>query len=386
MEQYDQGYGCILYRTTVPAGPEAVLDADSVHDIGQVFVDGKRVGTMDRRSRKFSVSLPRRNASATLDVLVEAMGRVNFGAEVHDRKGLNAPVKISNGKDQAVELASWEVYTLPLDDAMRGRLNFGSPSLGEPAFWRASVKVDEPQDTFLDMRSWSKGFVWVNGHNLGRFWNIGPQQTMYLPGPWLKRGENEIVILDLFGPEKPFVSGLEEPILNQLHPELDFGRAKRPEASLQLGLAEPVLTGAFTAGTAMQELKFAHPVQGRYFCLESLNAHDGKPYAAVAELELLDASGNPLSHEGWTVAYVDSEEREREDGSAENAIDGQTANFWHTQWGSASPGYPHRLVLDLGQSRSLSGFRYTPRQGGTEVGGRIKDFRVYVGNDLVKPK
>jgi beta-galactosidase len=386
MEQYDQGYGCILYRTTVPAGPEAVLDADSVHDIGQVFVDGKRVGTMDRRSRKFSVSLPRRNAPATLDVLVEAMGRVNFGAEVHDRKGLNPPVKISNGKDQAVELASWEVYTLPLDDAMRGRLNFGSSSLGEPAFWRASVKVDEPQDTFLDMRSWSKGFVWVNGHNLGRFWNIGPQQTMYLPGPWLKHGENEIVILDLFGPEKPVVSGLEGPILNQLRPELDFGRAKRPEASLQLGLVEPVLTGAFAGGTAMQELKFAHPVQGRYFCLEPLNAHDGKPYAAVAELELLDASGNPLSHEGWTVAYVDSEEREREDGSAENAIDGQTANFWHTQWGSASPGYPHRLVLDLGQSRSLSGFRYTPRQGGTEVGGRIKDFRVYVGNDLVKPK
>ncbi len=314
------------------------------------------------------------------------MGRVNFGAEVHDRKGLNPPVKLRNGNDPVVELANWEVYTLPLDDAMRGRLNFSSPRLGEPAFWRVMVKVDEPQDTFLDMRTWSKGFVWVNGHNLGRFWNIGPQQTMYLPGPWLKRGENEIVILDLFGPEKPVVSGLEEPILNQLRPGLDFGRAKRPEASLQLDSAEPVLTGAFATGAALQELQFAHPVEGRYFCLESLNAHDGKPYAAVSELELLDASGNPLSHEGWTIAYVDSEEREREDGSAENAIDGQTANFWHTQWGSASPGHPHRLVLDLGQSRTLSGFRYTPRQGDTEVGGRIKDFRVYVGDHVVSPK
>ena len=96
-----------------------------------------------------------------------------------------------------------------------------------------------------------------------------------------------------------------------------------------------MLTGAFATGPALQELKFAHPVQGRYFCLESLNAHDGKPYAAVAELELLDAvSGNPLSHEGWTIkAYVDSEEREREDGKAENAIDGQTANFWHAAMG-----------------------------------------------------
>ena len=68
------------------------------------------------------------------------------------------------------------------------------------------------------MRTWSKGFVWVNGHNLGRFWNIGPQQTMYLPGPWLKRGENEVLILDLFGPEKPLIAGLEQPILNQLRP------------------------------------------------------------------------------------------------------------------------------------------------------------------------
>jgi beta-galactosidase len=386
MEQYDQGYGCILYRTTVPAGAEAVLEAPAVHDIGQVFLDGKRIGIMDRRSRKFSVRLPRREAPAKLDVLVEAMGRVNFGAEVHDRKGLEAPVKIRSGEEEAKELVNWEVYTLPLDEAMRGGLSYAAPKLDEPAFWRVSVNIDEPQDTFLDMRMWSKGFVWVNGHNLGRFWNIGPQQTMYLPGPWLKHGENEIVILDLLGPQKPVVAGLEEPILNQLRPERDFGRAKRAEVTLALDSEKTVLAGAFAPGAAMQELKFAHPVTGRYFCLESLNAHDGKPYAAAAELELLDDSGSPLSHESWTVAYVDSEERDREDGTAENAIDGQTANFWHTQWGSASPSHPHQLVLDLGVSRSLSGFRYVPRQGDGEVGGRIKDFRVYVGDDLVKPK
>ena len=355
MEQYDQGYGCILYRTTLPAGPEAMLEARAVHDIGQVFVDGKRIGIMDRRSSKFGVRLPQRETPQTLDVLVEAMGRVNFGAEVHDRKGLHEPVKLQPANGQAVELTNWQVFTLPLDDAVRAGLRFGPPKLREPAFWRASLRVNEPHDTFLDMRTWSKGFVWVNGHNLGRFWNIGPQQTMYLPGPWLKRGENEVLILDLFGPEKPLIAGLEQPILNQFRPELDFARAKRPEVTLHLDAAEPVL--------------------------------DGKPYAAVAELELLDASGNPLSHEGWTIGYVDSEEREREDGSAENAIDGQTANFWHTQWGSASPGHPHRLVLDLGQSRSIGGFRYVPRQGGAEVGGRIKDYRVYIGDNLIlRPK
>ena len=386
MEQYDQGYGCILYRTTVPAGPEATLEANAVHDIAQVLVDGHRIGMMDRRSSKYSVHLPQRQAPVTLDLLVEAMGRVNFGAEVHDRKGLHEPVTLHPAHAPAITLSNWEVFPLPLDDTMRAGLKFGSAQPNTPAFWRATVNVNEPHDTFLDLRSWSKGFVWVNGHNLGRFWNIGPQQTMYLPGPWLKPGQNEILVLDLFGPQKAVVAGLEQPILNQLRPELDFARAKRAEAVLKLDGLEPALQGVFAAGTALQEIKLPHPVHGRFFCLESLNAHDGKPYAAVAELELLDDAGKPLSHEGWTIAYVDSEEREREDGSAENAIDGQVANFWHTQWGSASPPYPHRLVIDLGQSRSIGAFRYVPRQGGPDVGGRIKDYRVYIGDNLIRKK
>ncbi len=384
MEEYDQGYGCIWYRTTLPAGPKGTLEAEAVHDLGQVFLDGKRIGIMDRRSSKFRVEVPARSAAATLDLLVEAMGRVNFGVEVHDRKGLHGPVKLRPAEGPPVELTGWQVFKLPLDEKMRSGLRYGAPKGKEPAFWRASLNVEEPRDTFLDLRTWGKGFVWVNGHNLGRFWNIGPQQTMYLPGPWLKRGQNEVVILDLLGLEKPIIAGLEQPILNELRPELDFARSRRPAVSLQLGSVAPVQTGVFPPGNAAQEVKFAHPVAGRYFCLESLSAQDGKPYAAVAELDLLDASGAPLSHEGWTIAYVDSEEREREDGSAENAINGQTADFWHTQWGAASPSHPHQLVLDLGQSRSLSGFRYVPRQGNANVGGRIREYRVYVGDNLVR--
>lgn len=386
MEQYDQGYGCILYRTTIPAGPPATLEAAGVHDIGQVFLEGRRLGFMDRRSRKFSLKLPARSAPARLDLLVEAMGRVNFGAEVHDRKGLQAPVTVRPAAGQAVELTGWKVFRLPLDDKMRSGLRFEAPQTNSPAFWRTAIQVDKPGDTFLDLRGWGKGFVWVNGHNLGRFWDIGPQQTMYLPGPWLKAGENQIVVLDLLGPRNAVMAGLAQPILNQLRPELDFGRAQRPSVELQLGSATPVWTGTFAPGTAMQEVRFDRPVSGRYFCLESLNAQDGKPYAAVAELDLLDESGQPLSHEGWTIAYVDSEEREREDGTAENAIDGQTANFWHTQWGSASPNHPHQLVIDLGRSRRIAGFRYTPRQGAGNVGGRIKDYRIFVGQDLVRAK
>jgi beta-galactosidase len=258
-----------------------------------------------------------------------------------------------------------------------------SPKVAGPAFWRAKVQIPEPGDTFLDLSSWSKGVVWVNGHCLGRFWNIGPTQTAYLPGPWLKAGSNEIVVLDLFAPENPSIAGVAKPVLDQLRPQLDFARSQRREVKLTLN--QPLREGEFAVGTQMQEIRFTQPTLGRYFCLESINAFDGKPFAAVAELDLLDDKGQPLSHQGWTIAYVDSEERAAEDGTAENAIDGQTANFWHTEWNAQQPSHPHRLVLDLGQSQSVGGFRYVPRQGSGDVGGRIKGFRIYLGDGLVQP-
>jgi beta-galactosidase len=379
MEQYDQGHGCILYRTTLPAGAAGTLEATAVHDFGFVYLDGERVGVLDRRNRHFKINLPARDKPAQLDILVEAMGRVNFGAEAHDRKGIIAPVRFAGS-----ELNGWQIYLFPLDEKMLASARYG-PKLSAPALFRGTFTINQPGDTFLDMRSWGKGVVWVNGHCLGRFWNIGPTQTMYMPGCWLKQGGNEIVVLDLLGPTRPVIAGLEEPILNELHPELEFARARRPPVKLALDGVEPVKTGSFAEGAQIQEIHFDNPARGRYFCIESLSAHDGKPFAAIAELDLLDEPGKPLSHEGWTIAYVDSEERDREDGSAENAIDGQTNNFWHTQWGTAQPDHPHRLILDLGQTRSLTGVRYVPRPGGGNVGGRIKEYRMYVGDSLVRP-
>lgn len=158
----------------------------------------------------------------------------------------------------------------------------------------------------------------------------------------------------------------------------------RPSVRLELDPADAVLTSQFSAGTNSQEVKFDKPVKGRFFCLESLSAWDGRAYAAVAELDLLAASGQRLSRAGWKIAYADSEEHEREDGSAENAIDGNPATYWHTQWSSSSPNHPHHLVLDLGKSCVIAGFRYLPRPGGGTVGGRIKDYRVYVGDHLLE--
>ena len=338
------------------------------------------IGFTDRRSRNFKVALPERAKETVLDILVEAMGRVNFGPEVHDRKGIQGPVTLG-GK----ELAGWQVFNLPLDAQMLGNLKFTATKPAGPGFYRAKVNVPTPGDCFLDMRPWGKGFAWVNGHNLGRYWNIGPQQTMYVPGPWLKAGENEIVILDLLGPEQPVIAARDQPILDQLRPELDFARTAKRKPVLEVDVPQPAFTGTFALGTALQEVKFPSPVRGRYLALESRSAHDGKPYAAIAELALLGADGQPLSATGWTIASVDSEETEREDGGAGNAIDGQTANFWHTQWGSASPDHPHLLIIDLGRAEAISGFLYTPRQGAANVGGRIKDYRIFIGDQL-KPR
>lgn len=382
MEQYDQMFGCILYRTTIPAGPATVLEAAAIKDFGFVFLDGQRVGVMDRRSGKAKVDLPVREKATRLDILVEPMGRVNFGPEMKDPKGLIAPVKLGGEV-----LKGWQVFNLPLDQKMLANLPFaeqGMPHSVAPALWRGSVTIEKPGDTFLDLRNWGKGVVWVNGHCLARFWNIGPTQTAYVPGCWLKAGKNEIIIWDLIGPTKPELSGLATPILDQLRPQLDFARSG-PKKPVFVVDAEPALTASFESGTALQEVKLAQPAKGRYFALESLSAQDGKAYAAIAELALLDADSKPLSATGWTIASVDSEETEKEDGSAGNAIDGQTANFWHTQWGGASPNHPHCLIIDLGKSETIGGFRYTPRQGDANVGGRIKDYRIYVG-DKLKPR
>jgi beta-galactosidase len=243
------------------------------------------------------------------------------------------------------------------------------------------------------MRGWGKGVAWVIRHCLGRFWNIGPTQTMYVPGPWLtsassvepSRGDNEILVLDLTGPtQPPQVSGLAQPILDQLRPDLDFRSSRRPKLALNLSDVRPVYVGCFNAGAEAQEVGFGSRAAGRFLCIESISAYDDKPFAAIADVDLLDEAGNRVSHDGWTVAFVDSEERSQEDGTAENAIDGQTTTFWHTEWGDAQPSHPHRLVLDLGRPVVVTGMRYVPRQGPPSTPGRIKDVRVYVGDDLVQ--
>jgi beta-galactosidase len=217
MEEYEEGYGAILYRTKLPGGAAGTLHINEVHDYAWVFVDGKKIATLDRRRNEDSCAVPATKKGAVLDILIEAMGRVNYGGAIHDRKGITGKVLLSGEGGKDLELTGWQVYPIPLsNDGAPAHLKFRPGQTTMPAFHRGSFQLDSTGDTFLDVSTWGKGLVWVNGHCLGRFWNIGPTQTMYLPGPWLKKGKNEVIVLDYFGPVKNSLQGLELPVLDSL--------------------------------------------------------------------------------------------------------------------------------------------------------------------------
>jgi beta-galactosidase len=216
MEYYGQGSGCILYRTKLRRGDAATLLVRGVHDFGLVFLDGVPLGTLDRRLNQAQVELPALAEEATLDILVEAMGRVNYGRFLADRKGITEKVQLVRAQGLPEDVLGWEVFNLPLQGTNLVQLKFTKQSAKGPAFYRGHFKLTQLGDTFLDLSRWQKGVVWVNGYNLGRCWNLGPQQTLYCPGPWLKAGENEVIVLELLGTDDPLVAGLVEPVLNRV--------------------------------------------------------------------------------------------------------------------------------------------------------------------------
>jgi beta-galactosidase len=379
MEEYDEGFGAILYRTKLPGGGAATLHVNEVHDFAWVFVDGKKIGFLDRRKNQNSCQLPATRKGAVLDILIEAMGRVNYGGALHDRKGITDKVVLSGLAGGDSELLDWQVYPLALsNDGAPGYLKFSPGRPGQmvmPAYHKGSFQLDSIGDSFLDMSTWGKGLVWVNGHCLGRFWNIGPTQTMYLPGVWLKKGRNEVIVLDFAGPSKNLLQGLGLPVLDRpTEKKADIGHRKKGQ-SIQLAGLTPAYQGTFEPGTGWQTVRFGQ-VNGRYLCLEALNSQKDDPYTTVAELYLLDMKGKEIPRNKWKVVYADSEETEGDDGKADNVFDLQSTSIWHTQWQDASPKHPHQLVIDLGSVQSVTGLKYLPRQDSPN--GRIKDFKVFV--------
>ncbi len=380
MEEYDQGFGSILYRTTLPKiDRSATLTVAEAHDYAQIFIDGKYIGKLDRRNGEKQLDIPACGEGAQLDILVEAMGRINFGRAIKDFKGITEKVELKNG-GRTTELKGWKVYNL--EDRYEGYkglkfepLKSVKDAQGQrvPGCYRATFHVEKPGDTFLNFETWGKGLVYVNGYGIGRIWEIGPQQTLYVPGCWLKEGENEILVFDIVGPKEARTEGLEEPILNQLLVNKPLTHRNKGE-ELRLAGETPVLSGSFKAGNGWQEIKFGKPVSGRYVCIEALNAQDGKDLACIAEMYLLDENGERLSREPWIVKYADSEDVSQVNRSADKIFDLQESTYWSTETGSA---YPHAVVIDLGAKHTLTAIQYLPRMESNVPGG-IKDFKVYV--------
>ncbi len=143
---------------------------------------------------------------------------------------------------------------------------------------------------------------------------------------------------------------------------------------LRLTGEKPVFEGKFSAGNGWQEIKFGKTIPSRYFCLEGLNAQDRGDKAAIAEMYVLGADGEPLSREAWKIVYADSEEADRGNHTADKVFDLQESTYWRTVEGV---GYPHQIVIDLGQETEVTGFRYLPR---AEEGapGTIGNYKVYL--------
>jgi beta-galactosidase len=205
MESLGQSYGLILYRHPMSKFARGKLEVDEARDYALVSQKGNLLGVLDRRKHETTLNVTLGSA-APLEILVDAGGRVNFGPRlVDDRKGIVGAVKM-NGE----ELKGWDMFPLPLDNLWK--LSFHSRPVTGPAFCRANFDLTQVGDTFLDLRGWGKGYVWVNGHNLGRFWGVGPQQSLFCPGVWLKMTANEIIVLDLDSDVARTLQGRTNPV------------------------------------------------------------------------------------------------------------------------------------------------------------------------------
>ena len=385
MEEYDQGYGSIIYTTLLPEVEKgAVLHLEDVHDFAQVFINNDFIGTIDRRLGENSIVLPKCKNGDSLIVLVEAMGRINFGIAIKDFKGITERAYITQGiysADLVEDLTQWWVYLLPdkldfytgmqfssLDDYEKG-LDGRYPR----GVYRGTFNIDRPSDTFLSFETWGKGLVYLNGHPLGRIWNIGPQQTLYAPGCWMNEGTNEVLVFDIMGPCEALSTGLDFPVNNTLQGETPD--STKNTGVIQLGSLSPVYGGAFPQTNGWKRQMFESPETGRYLTISALNSVADN-FAAIAEFYVLDKKGVRLSREDWKIYYADSEDKTSGNHTAEKIFDLQESTYWQ----SDDNDFPHVVVIDMGGEETVGGIEYLPRQESGNPGA-IAEYQIYLTAD-----
>ena len=405
-EEMDMGWGTMMYSTRLPEITSQSLLTGEFHDFAQVFIDQKYIGKIDRVKNEKSLTLPAVKKGAELIIIVEGMGRINFGRAIKDFKGIVGNVTLTTETDD-VEMVltpkQWMNVAIPDDyetavkalDMVKGvkskveagevKGSFpgaafiqgyeGSKKLSDlmkPGYHRGFFTLKKVGDTFLNFETWGKGQVYVNGHAMGRIWSIGPQQTLSIPGCWLKKGKNEIIVLDVVGPKEAVVWGQAEPELNKLQLEKS-NKHNNIGDKPDLNSATPVATGSFKAGNGWQTIQFGKSAKGRYLAIECLNTQKDGDRVAVAELYVQGADGKRLSREPWTCKYANSEE-ENGNHTGDKVFDLQESTYWQTERGAQAP---HLLVIDLGSEQTVKALEYLPRaeQGAP---GSVKEYKVYV--------
>ena len=412
-EEMDMGWGAMMYSTRLPEITSQSVLSGEFHDFAQVFIDKNYIGKIDRVKNEKSLTIPAVKKGAELIIIVEGMGRINFGRAIKDFKGIVGNVTLSTETDD-VEMVltpkQWMNVAIPDDyqtavkalDLVKGvndRVASGEvkgsvPALAltqgyeeskkladimKPGYHRGYFNLSKVGDTFLNFETWGKGQVYVNGHAMGRIWSIGPQQTLYVPGCWLKKGRNEIIVLDVVGPREAVVWGQAEPELNKLQLEKS-NKHNNIGDKPDLNSATPVavagsVNGCATAvpGNGWQTFRFTTPQKGRYLAIECLSTQKPNDRVAIAELYLQGPDGKRLSREPWTTKYANSEE-ENGNHTGDKVFDLQESTYWQTEKGASTP---HLLVIDLGSEQTVSALEYLPRaeQGAP---GSVKDFKVYL--------
>lgn len=384
-EEMNLGWGTMIYKTRLPeVKTRSMLTLNDGHDYCQIYLNGNYVGKIDRVMNEKSISLPPVDKGTELTVVVEAMGRINFGRAIKDFKGITNSVTLAaevDGDEVTWNLKDWVISTVP-DDYQTALTAFKRKQDGakmppaqvsKAGYYRGYFNINKVGDTFLNMERWGKGQVYVNGHAIGRFWRIGPQQTLYVPGCWLKKGRNEVVVLDVVGPKENLLWAQNTPELNKLQLE-KTNKHNNPGDRPDLNSATPVKTGSFAAGNGWQSVKFDTPAEGRYVALECGSTQDGSDLVQIAELYMLGADGKRISREPWTVKYADSEDTDNGNNTGDKVYDLQESTYWSTV---KQAGFPHLLIIDLGSVQQLTGLDYLPR---AEKGapGSVKGYRVFV--------
>jgi beta-galactosidase len=206
MEYFGQSSGLVLYRTKLVGHKSGKLTITEPHDFAMVFLNGRLIDTVYRDGGHWTVTLPETGVKEpVLDILVEAMGHINFAQYMIDRKGITDRVTLDG-----MTLMNWETY-FPFQHGWVAYAPLSALDQSRPTGWifSGSFNLDSVADTYIDVSQFKKGVVWVNGHNLGRYWSVGPQQRLYCPASWLKRGRNDVRVLDLLQTASASISGVK---------------------------------------------------------------------------------------------------------------------------------------------------------------------------------